>query len=156
MSDINKRLQELKTIRAYEYTKEDIKLLKDEWIINWVGNNCLPTWLRWIMTKLFFYLDFKHHDISYWKLEWLPYKEREIWRKRADFWLLKYSWIQPIKYIEKYSLDKWFFINIMMFLYTSIMFVLSLVPCIFVAVPVYIVVRFAWKKSFDSITKKAC
>ena len=156
MSGIKERLQELKHVRTYEYTKEDIKLLKEVWIINWVWNNCLPAWIRYLMTKLFFYLDFKHHDIAYWKLEWLPYDQREIWRKRADFWLLKYSWMQPIKYIEKFSVRKGMMINIMMFCYSSIMFLLSLFPCLFVAVPVYIVVRFAGKKSFDWMGREAC
>jgi len=143
------RLEQLKTIPIDAFTNEDKQLLRDEGIINgvWWSNMWKAT--RWLMTQLFFYLDFEVHDINYWKLQWLPEKERELGRKQADIGLLKYSWIQPTKYITNYEITGLILKDIGKLVFTIIMFILSLIPCLFLAIPAYIAVRFGGKNSFN-------
>jgi len=141
---------EIKKLPMKEWTPEDFETLEREWIINWVWNNVLPTWMRYIMSQLFFYLDFKKHDGNYWLIEDMPFKEREKARKEADFWLLKYSWVSPIEVIKKYERSPYIIKNILNLLLTSIMFLLLLIPCVFVAIPAYIAVRIWGSKSFDN------
>tara|TARA_R110002153_G_scaffold113886_1_gene256416 strand:- start:1311 stop:1487 length:177 start_codon:yes stop_codon:yes gene_type:complete len=58
------------------------------------------------MTQLFYYLDFEIHDIEYWKISFIENEiEREEARKRADFGLLKYSWLSPIMLIYNFKLS---------------------------------------------------
>lgn len=142
-------IKEIKQTPIDSWTPEDFEILEEAGIINWVGNNILPSWLRWILTQLCYYLDFKIHDANYWLIEDLPYKHREIERKKADFGLLKYSWLSPIYYIEKFSLTGLVIKDIGNIILTVIMFIFSLIACV-VAIFAYILVRFWGKKSFKN------
>lgn len=140
--------EEIKKIPLEQWTNIDFEILEKAGIINWVWNNILPSWLRILMTQLFFYLDFRIHDGRYWLIEDLPIKEREIERKRADFGLLKHSWLSPISFIEDFSLTGLVIKDILNILLTTVCFLVALIPCVFVAIPAYIAVRFWGAKSF--------
>ena len=144
------RLEQLKTIPTKAFTRSDKDYLIRLWIINWVWWSNLPKWLRFIMTKLFFYLDFEVHDIEYWKL-WLEkdLNKQEVLRKRADFWLLKYSWMWPLKPIEDYTLHKQvFFKNVYWFIVMVVKFLLYLIPMP-ISILAYVLVRFWWKSAIN-------
>lgn len=139
------RLAQLRTIPTEAFTEEDKQLLRDAWIINWVGGCNLPKWLRTLMTQLFYYLDFEIHDINYWKLEFIKSdKEREIKRKEADFWILKYSWIWPIRAIEKFSLTGLIVKDTLNILSTIAIFTISLIPML-LSPFAYMAVRIGWR-----------
>ena len=130
-----------------QWTTEDFQVLENAGIINWVWNNIIPFWLRWIMTQLFFYLDFKIHDANYWLIEDMPYREREIARKKADFGILKYAFLSPIKPIEYFSLS-WIIIkDVLSILLVVIKFWLSMLT-LPIAIIAYIAIRFLGSKSF--------
>lgn len=148
MTENQKRIEQLRSIPINAYTQEDYKLLEEAWIINGVWNNCLPKWLRYILTQLCFYLDFRIHDINYWKIELLEEDEREIKRKQADFGLLKYWFISPIKPIWKYTLSGIIIPDVLGLISVTIKFLLYFLTLPFVLIA-YIAVRFWWKNSFN-------
>ena len=141
--------KEIKQIPLEKWTQEDFEVLEDAGIINWVWNNVLPFWLRGLMTQLFFYLDFSIHDANYWLIEDMPYREREIARKVADFGMLKYAFLSPIKPIEYFSLS-WIIIkDILKLALVTIKFILSILT-LPIAILAYIAVRFGGSKSFTN------
>lgn len=141
--------KEIKQIPLEKWTQEDFEVLEDAGIINWVWNNVLPFWLRGIMTQLFFYLDFSIHDANYWLIEDMPYREREMARKVADFGMLKYAFLSPIKPIEYFSLS-WIIIkDILKLALVTIQFILSILT-LPIAILAYIAVRFGGSKSFTN------
>ena len=146
---MDRKIEQLKTIPTENYTEDDKEILRNEWIINWVGWSNLPVWVRIIMTQLFYYLDFEIHDINYWKLTFvLDKKEREKLRKKADFWILKYSWIWPIKAIEEFSLTGKIIKDLIAFEYMLIKFTLNLVPMLLSPLA-YMAVRLGWEKAIN-------
>ncbi len=67
------------------YTKGDIAFLEDQLIVNWVWAEWQWPIVRYILTKVFHFLDFTRHDVSFWK--WWDEKDFH----RANWGLLKYS-----------------------------------------------------------------
>lgn len=140
-------IEELRILPTKDYKEEDKQLLRDKGVINWVWGANLHKILRWIMTQLFYYLDFEVHDINYWKLTFMLDKElREIERKKADFWILKYSWIWPIRVIEKFELSWIVLKDILNVIYTVIVFSINLIPMLLSPLA-YIAVRLWWDKA---------
>jgi hypothetical protein len=135
-------LENLKYKKAKLFTNEEKQFLKEKWIINWVWWNNLPKLFRIILTKLFFYLDFEIHDINYWQLEFR--KNKKEFRKNADFWLLKYSWISPLSIFKNFKFWENIFLNIFIFIFSFIKFIILLFPLI-ISPFVYFIVRFFWK-----------
>lgn len=146
---MTKELEELLLKPIDEITEDDKEILRKEWIINWVGWANIPKWVRAILTKLFFYLDFEIHDINYWKISFIENKKlREEMRKKADYGLLKYSWIWPIKAIDEFFLTGSIFENLLKIEYMIIKFTLSLIPMIFSPL-IYMTVRLGWEKAIN-------
>ena len=97
--DINlMRLKRLKFITYDNYTDKDIKLLEEMWIINWVWPDHYWRLFRWLCTWLFDFLDYKRHDINFWK---------QTWFHEANYWILKYSYLSLADEYRKICEEKW-------------------------------------------------
>ncbi len=81
------REKRLKETPFDSYSIADINFLERQWIINWVGASWQWPIVRWILTKLFHFLDSKRHDVSTWK--WWTLVDFH----KSNYWLLKYSFI---------------------------------------------------------------
>lgn len=82
-----KREQLLKTKTYDELTKSDIRFLEDQKAINWVWAEWQGPIVRYILTKVFCFLEYKRHDFVFWK-GWTIKDFHD-----ANWWLLKYSFL---------------------------------------------------------------
>ncbi len=143
------RVEQLRSIPLKAFTQDDFNLLEEEGIINWVGGANLPEWVRMMLTQLFFYLDWRMHDARYWQIQNMPYKEREEERRKADFWLLKYSFLSPIKVIEDFKKSWYILKDIYNFIETGFLFLILMPLAIFTPL-IYISVRVWWVNVFKN------
>ncbi len=101
------RENRLKETPIEAYSVSDYNFLEKQGIINWIwpesyGNwfqRLIMRWLRKLMTWLFKFLNYKRHDLGFWK---------QIWFHKANWGLLKYSHISLAKEYETICKQKWY------------------------------------------------
>jgi len=93
------REKKLKKIPFNKMTKWDIKFLEEQGVINGIWPESYWKGLRWLMTKLFYFVNYKRHDVWFWQ---------QIWFHYANWGLLKYSHISLAKQYEIICKDKWY------------------------------------------------
>lgn len=76
------RQEALRLIPYNKMTKDDIEFLTEQYIINGVWPEKYGKLLRYLMTWLFKFIDYKVHDVWFWQ---------QIWFHKANRGLLKYS-----------------------------------------------------------------
>lgn len=92
----------LKKIPYERYTKYDLIFLERQWIINWVWPENYWFFFRWVCTHLFYFLDYKRHDVNFWK----GWSIDDF--KNANWWLLKYSFISLADQYRQICNDRWY------------------------------------------------
>jgi len=86
-------LESYKKMSFDELTDQDIKYLELEWVINWIWPENYWKTIRYIMTWLFRFIDYRRHDFDWFKWEDFHHSNRG---------LLKYSFLsiaRDYKYI---------------------------------------------------------
>lgn len=96
------RLSNLKGRPFESYYIADINFLKKQGIINWVGAEWQGEYIRYLMTKIFHFLDFARHDINFWK----GWTLKDF--NHANWGLLKYSFLSLAdEYRKLHNSYKW-------------------------------------------------
>jgi len=100
MNTDERRKEFLKTAPFSSFSRADINFLKKIWVINGIGAQYMPQWMRNLMTWLFWdTLSFHIHDVNFWQ---------QVWFHKANYWLLKYSFISIANNYRNIHKDKWY------------------------------------------------
>lgn len=133
-----------------DFTKKDWWTLKAAKIVNGVWPSYFFKTLRFIISIIFFAVDYKRHDVNYF------IGGTEADRKTADDGLLKYSVLTIFEVLNKLKFSNYIFINFILAIIClplTIIYLAITTPFLILVLFSYIMVRGFWKKSFNFIKK---
>lgn len=133
----NKRLHSLKFISYDNYTDDDIQFLEQQGIINWVWPRSYWKLFRIICTLLFHFLEYKRHDVNFWK----GWNMKDF--EEANWWILKYSF-KSLAYNYRTICTRWW-----RMCYLIPLYVVFILPKVLVIMWAYNSCSTLWKKAFN-------
>lgn len=133
------------------FTDNDWRFLRSVGIVNGVWPGYFFKALRFLISIVFFAVDYKRHDVNY----FIGGTEED--RKTADDGLLKYSVLTLFEVLKKLRFTSYIFINFILaaiYIPLAILYLAATTPFLIIVLFSYIMVRGFWfKNSFNFITK---